>query len=51
MSVRKREWLTAKGEAKTAWLVDYRDQAGARRFKTFSTRKPRWTSPPPRGSR
>jgi integrase len=39
MSVRKREWTTAKGEAKTAWLVDYRDQGGARRFKTFSTRK------------
>jgi integrase len=39
VSVRKREWTTAKGEAKSAWLVDYRDQAGARRFKTFSTRK------------
>jgi integrase len=39
MSVRKREWTTAKGEAKAAWLVDYKDQAGVRRFKTFTTRK------------
>jgi integrase len=39
MSIRKRNWTTASGEAKSAWLVDYRDGAGKRRFKTFNTRK------------
>ena len=38
MSVRKRKWTTSKGEQE-AWLVDYVDQTGKRRFKTFSTQK------------
>ena len=39
MSIRKREWTTARGELKTAWVVDYADQGGRRRLKTFSTKK------------
>jgi integrase len=39
MSVRKREWTTAKGEAKTAWVVDYTDVSGKRRLKTFTKKK------------
>lgn len=39
MSVRKREWTTAKGEAKTAWVVDYVDTRGKRRLKTFRLKK------------
>jgi integrase len=39
MSVRKREWTTSKGEAKEAWVVDYVDQAGKRRLKTFAKKK------------
>lgn len=39
MSVRKRTWTTGKGEEKTAWVVDYRDQAGKRRLKTFAKKK------------
>lgn len=39
MSVRKREWTTSKGEAKQAWVVDYADQEGIRRLKTFSKKK------------
>ena len=35
MSIRNRTWKTAKGEAKEAWVVDYVDQAGKRRLKTF----------------
>ena len=38
-SIRKRNWTTPKGEEKTAWLVDYRDQAGARRSKQFARKK------------
>lgn len=38
-SIRKREWVSPKGEAKTAWLVDYRDSAGARRSKQFARKK------------
>ena len=37
-SIRKRVWKT-KGVEKTAWVVDYADQAGKRRLKTFSTKK------------
>jgi hypothetical protein len=33
-TVRKRTWESG-GKTKTAWLVDYRDQAGGRRFRTF----------------
>jgi integrase len=39
MSIRKRMWKTAKGEAKEAWVVDYVDQAGKRRLKTFARKK------------
>lgn len=39
MSIRKREWVTPAGERKTAWLVDYRDQAGKRRAKQFARKK------------
>lgn len=39
LSIRKREWANAKGEAKQAWIVDYRDGAGNRRFKQFSRKK------------
>src|SRR5262245_24685935 len=35
MSVRKRRWRTSLGEIKEAWVVDYLDQGGARRLKTF----------------
>jgi len=39
MSVRKREWVTPRGEAKSAWVVDYFDTAGKRRLKTFRLKK------------
>ncbi|QQN75847.1 site-specific integrase [Croceicoccus sp. YJ47] len=39
MAIRKRQWTTPKGEAKQAWLVDYRDTAGKRRFKQFTRKK------------
>ena len=38
-TIRKREWTNPKGEEKTAWLVDYRDGSGARRFKQFSRKR------------
>ncbi|RAH99871.1 site-specific integrase [Acuticoccus sediminis] len=38
MSVRKRIW-TSKGVEKTAWVVDYTDQNGKRRLKTFQRKK------------
>ncbi len=37
-SIRKRTW-TARGIERSAWVVDYFDQAGKRRLKTFSTKK------------
>jgi integrase len=36
MSVRKRTWNTKDGETHTAWLVDYHDGEGNRRFETFA---------------
>ncbi|WP_105370616.1 tyrosine-type recombinase/integrase [Neorhizobium huautlense] len=39
MSVRKREWSTPKGDAKSAWVVDYVDTGGRRRLKTFAKKK------------
>jgi integrase len=39
MSVRKRKWVTAKGTAKEAWIVDYVDGTGVRRLKTFDKKK------------
>jgi integrase len=39
MSVRKRAWTTRQGVEKQAWVVDYTDQAGKRRLKTFAKKK------------
>src|SRR5271166_3326302 len=39
MSVRKRIWKTSEGVEKEAWVVDYVDQAGKRRLKTFTKKK------------
>ncbi len=39
MSVRKRAWTTSKGVEKEAWVVDYTDQTGARRLKTFARKR------------
>ena len=39
MSVRKRKWITSKGEEREAWAVDYTDQTGARHLKTFERKK------------
>lgn len=36
--IRRRRWVTA-GETREAWIVDYRDQSGTRRLKTFATRR------------
>ncbi|ALR22061.1 tyrosine-type recombinase/integrase [Sphingobium baderi] len=38
-SIRKRSWLAPDGTEKTAWLVDYRDQGGKRRAKSFARKK------------
>lgn len=38
-SIRKRSWTAPDGAEKTAWLVDYRDQAGQRRSKQFARKK------------
>jgi integrase len=39
MSVRKRKWVTSKGEAKEAWIVDYVDGQGARHIETFERKR------------
>jgi integrase len=39
MSVRQRKWTTAKGAEREAWIVDYVDQRGTRRLKTFLRKK------------
>ena len=39
MSVRKREWVTRKGEQKTAWVADFVDNAGRRQIRTFAQKK------------
>lgn len=38
-AIRKREWVSPKGQKKSAWQVDYRDQNGKRRSKQFPTKK------------
>jgi len=38
VAVRKRTWAN-NGIKRTAWVVDYCDQAGRRRLKTFATKK------------
>lgn len=39
MAIRKRQWIAPDGTAKSAWLVDYKDQAGKRRAKQFARKK------------
>jgi integrase len=39
VSVRKRTWVTRRGETKEAWVVDYADQNGKRHLKTFLKKK------------
>jgi integrase len=39
MSVRKRSWITGRGEAREAWVVDYSDQLGKRHLKTFARKR------------
>jgi integrase len=39
VSVRKRTWTAPNGEHKEAWVVDYVDQHGGRRLKTFARKK------------
>src|ERR1700680_2526854 len=37
-SIRKRTW-TARDVERSAWVLDYLDQQGTRRLKTFATKK------------
>jgi integrase len=39
MSVRKRSWVTDRGESREAWVVDYSDQLGQRHLKTFARKR------------
>jgi integrase len=39
MSVRKRKWVTSKGEPKEVWIADYTDQDGTRHIETFAKKK------------
>jgi integrase len=39
MSVRKRTWVTRRGERREVWIVDYSDQQGARHIHTFARKK------------
>jgi len=39
MSVRKREWITRKGETKEAWIADFTDGTGKRHIRTFPQKK------------
>jgi integrase len=39
MSVRKRKWVTRRGEKKDSWVVDYTDQVGNRHIQTFARKK------------
>jgi integrase len=39
VSVRKRTWVTRRGETKEAWIVDYADQRGVRHIRTFNRKK------------
>lgn len=39
MAVRKRTWATKSGERRTAWIIDYADQAGDRHIRTFDRKK------------
>ena len=46
MAIRKRSWKSGDGE-KSAWVVDYNDQEGKRRLKTFATKRAAdtWAAP------
>ncbi len=37
-SIRKRTWESG-GETRSTWVVDYTDQAGKRRLKSFKRKK------------
>jgi integrase len=37
--VKTRKWTTKQGENREAWIVDYTDQHGKRRLKTFARKK------------
>ena len=39
MSVRKTTWKNRDGSQGEAWMVCYRDHAGARRFKNFKKKR------------
>ena len=39
MSVRRRTWTNGDGSQGEAWIVAYRDHAGARRFKSFEKKR------------
>ncbi len=39
MSVRKRTWVTRKGETKEAWIADFTDGTGKRHIRTFQQKK------------
>jgi integrase len=39
MSVRKRSWVTDRGENREAWVVDYTSQLGQRHLKTFARKR------------
>jgi integrase len=39
MSVRRRTWTNRDGSQGEAWIVAYRDHAGARRFKSFEKKR------------
>jgi integrase len=39
MSVRKRTWTTTTGEAREAWLVDYKDKNGRRHQEAFNKKR------------
>ena len=39
MSVRKRTWVTSRGENKEAWIVAYADQTGERHIRTFERKR------------
>jgi|GEM_PF-5889678 len=38
-SIRKRLWNDQRGTERSAWVVDYFDQAGKRRQRTFKTKR------------
>ena len=39
MSVRKRTWVTRRGERREVWITDYVDQQGSRHIHTFARKK------------